>query len=145
MNLDKPSKRARELRSNSTDAERKLWSLLRNRQLGGYKFKRQVPIGPYIADFCCIEKRLIVELDGGHHQDQEARDQVRTNLIHMNRYTVLRFWNNDVLSNIHGVCDQILKSLDDPHLTSPHYDGERDSETNTSPNNSRERSTRRVG
>ena len=103
--------RARKLRENQTDIEVKLWSRLRDRQLGGAKFRRQHPIGPYIADFCCVEQALIIELDGGQHANQSSADQHRTNLMKNLGYRVLRFWNSDVLSNLDGVLTVILNTL----------------------------------
>ena len=103
--------RARALRSSSTDAERMLWSRLRDRRVGGYKFRRQHPIGPYFADFACIECGLVVELDGGQHFDEEAQlsDARRTALLAKQGFDVLRFSNREalvesdaVLITIHG-------------------------------------------
>ena len=99
--------RARELRKNSTDAEKHLWQKLRNRQLEGYKFKRQVPIGHYIVDFLCVSANLIVELDGGQHTEQQAYDDKRTALLESKGFTVVRFWNDEVLQNI----DSVLMAL----------------------------------
>jgi very-short-patch-repair endonuclease len=107
--------RARTLRENQTDVEVKLWSRLRDRQVGGAKFRRQHPIGPYIGDFCCVEQALIVELDGGQHADQSSADQQRTKLMKDLGYRVLRFWNNEVFSNLEGVLDRISESLASPH------------------------------
>ena len=93
---------ARRLRSNSTDAERKLWQGLRMKQIGGAKFRRQHRIGPFIADFCCPERALVIELDGGHHADHPADDAERTKMLAKRGYRVVRFWNNEVLSNPDG-------------------------------------------
>ena len=93
---------AKSLRTNSTDAERKLWSLLRGGRLTGLKFKRQVPVDGYILDFVCFEHRLVVELDGGQHAGSEA-DQVRDAHFRAAGFRIVRFWNNDVLGNIEGV------------------------------------------
>lgn len=101
--------RARNLRHNSTDAETKLWSRLRNRQLAGAKLRRQVPLGPYIADFLCADARLIVELDGGQHTTEV--DAVRTAWLEAQGFRVIRFWNNDVLSNVEGVLIRISEEL----------------------------------
>ena len=98
---------ARNLRNNSTDAERQIWRSLRNRLLFSCKFRRQYPIGPYIADFVCIEKHLIVELDGGQHVDDAIRDEARTAYLQAQGYRVLRFWNNDVLSQTTAVLEAI--------------------------------------
>lgn len=102
--------RARELRKNSTDVERKLWYYLRANRLG-YKFKRQVPISCFIVDFICIEKRLIIELDGVQHQENYKYDNQRTAKLNQLGYEVLRFWNNEVVQNISGVIDVILNTL----------------------------------
>ncbi|NMM45549.1 endonuclease domain-containing protein [Rhodospirillaceae bacterium KN72] len=99
--MPSPINRARALRRNATDAETKLWSRLRNRQLNGMKFRRQAPLGPYFADFLCRETRLIIEIDGGQHDPE--RDQDRTTFLNAQGYHVIRFWNHDVLANIEGV------------------------------------------
>jgi very-short-patch-repair endonuclease len=99
--------RARELRRNSTDAEARLWFRLRDRQLHGLKFRRQHRIGPFIADFYCDESRLVVELDGGQHFDAAQADARRTAYLESEGILVLRFWNNDVLSNTDGVLTRI--------------------------------------
>jgi very-short-patch-repair endonuclease len=104
------TKIARRLRRDSTDAERKLWHQLRSRSLLGFKFARQEPIGPYVVDFICREERLIVELDGGQHADSKS-DVVRDQWLAEHRYRVLRFWNNDVMSNIDGVLETIAAAL----------------------------------
>ena len=105
--------RARELRQSQTDAEKKLWSALRNRQLANHKFRRQVPTGPYIADFVCLEKRIIIELDGGQHA-QSPKDAARDTWLTRQGYTVLRYWNNDVLTNTEGVLSDILAHMNQP-------------------------------
>lgn len=101
---------AKTLRTTMTDAERKLWSRLRNRQLRGCKFVRQLPIGPYIADFACREADLVIELDGGQHAESE-RDTLRTQELARHGYAVLRFWNNDVLNNMDGVLTSLVEHL----------------------------------
>jgi very-short-patch-repair endonuclease len=88
---------ARTLRRNQTDAERKLWSRIRNRQLLGFKFRRQFPIAPYIVDFVCAEARLIVELDGSQHRTAQEYDRKRSEYLMQCGYRVIRFWDNDVL------------------------------------------------
>jgi very-short-patch-repair endonuclease len=103
--------RARTLRAESTNAERKLWSLLRGRQLGGAKFRRQVPIDRYFADFACLDAKLIVELDGGQHADQTSYDDARTARLEEMGWRVVRFWNNDVIENVDGVADDVLAAL----------------------------------
>lgn len=103
--------RARELRRTSTDAEWKLWSIIRNRQLGGLKFRRQVPIGPYFADFACLDARLIVEVDGSQHYEQAEKDAARTRALEEMGWHVIRFDNREVLTNVTGVGDTILHEL----------------------------------
>jgi very-short-patch-repair endonuclease len=102
---------ARQLRRSQTDAEKLLWSKLRDRALNGYKFRRQVPVGHYIADFLCQEVMLIVELDGGQHAEQQGYDQRRTRWLESQEFNVMRFWNSDVLLNIDGICDAILEAV----------------------------------
>ena len=104
--------RARRLRHGSTDAERALWSVLRNRQLGGYKFRRQTPIGRHIVDFVCVDQQLVIEVDGGQHQEQRRSDDRRTRLLELQGYRVLRFWNNEVLTELEAVADVILTELE---------------------------------
>jgi very-short-patch-repair endonuclease len=101
---------ARRLRVNQTDAEKVLWNRIRNRQLDGYKFARQVPIGHYICDFVCRDKFLIIEVDGGQHSESDA-DAVRDRRLTEEGYEVMRFWNNDVLGNIEGVLPTIQSEL----------------------------------
>jgi very-short-patch-repair endonuclease len=108
----RPTKRARELRNNATDAERRLWARLRHRQLGGFKFSRQMDVGPFICDFLCRERGLVVELDGGQHADRAAEDERRTAFLNGEGLTVLRFWNNDVFDNVDGVLQAILLKLE---------------------------------
>jgi very-short-patch-repair endonuclease len=117
-NLLKTGK-ARQLRQDSTRAELRLWQRLRSRSLGGYKFVRQEPIGPYVVDFVCRKHRLIVELDGGQHADSK-RDEIRDKWLADQGYRVLRFWNNDVFANMEGVWETIATSLSverPPHPT----------------------------
>lgn len=103
---------ARSLRKEQTDVEKWLWSQLRNRQLGGYKFKRQFPIGKYIVDFYCVEKKLVVELDGGQHlHDQKEYDEQRTKDLEKQGIILLRFWNNQITENLEGVLETILDAL----------------------------------
>ena len=103
--------KARELRKNPTEVERKLWKYLRLRQLGGYKFRSQQPLGSYIVDFVYLEKKLIVELDGGQHSIQINYDAKRTEWLETHGFRVLRFWNNDVLEEIEIVKELIAKEL----------------------------------
>jgi len=107
------SRHARALRANQTDAEARLWTGLRDRRLAGAKFRRQVAIGPYIADFTCFAARLIVELDGGQHAHDANADAARTARLEGQGFRVLRFWNNDVLANTEGVLERILEALRD--------------------------------
>lgn len=102
---------ARNLRKHQTDAEKLLWSRLRNRQMEGCKFRRQQVSGPYIADFLCLEPKLIVELDGGQHLEQKEQDEQRTSYLQYLGYQVLRFWNNDVLQNLDGVLESIRNAI----------------------------------
>ena len=108
----KPLARSRALRRDSTDAEKRLWSILQNRKLNGYKFRRQVAIDEFIVDFCCIEGRLIIELDGGHHADELARyDEARTKQLEARGFRVLRFWNSEVSRDTEGIAEKIGRLL----------------------------------
>ena len=107
--VDQRVSRARHFRQNPTDAERKLWQHLRHLPCSAY-FRRQATIGPYFADFACHTNRILIELDGGQHADSAA-DLVRTNYLKAQGYRVLRFWNNDVLDNIEGVIETIIRSF----------------------------------
>jgi len=109
---NRPPRTARALRSNATEAERRLWRHLKTRQVVGFKFRRQHPIGPYVADFCCLEKRLIVELDGGQHVRQVRKDQQRTEWLEAAGYRVVRFWNRKIFEDIDSVVREI-----EAHLT----------------------------
>lgn len=121
----KPNKRtkvfARNMRRNPTDAEHLLWFELRNRNLNGYRFNRQVRIGAFIADFCCRAEKLIIELDGGQHSASSV-DERRTHWLSQQGYSVLRFWNDEVAFNRLSVLDTILAALErrliPPHPTS---------------------------
>ena len=103
--------RARVLRGAQTDAEKALWKRLRARRCAGSKFRRQVPIGPFIADFCCLERRLIIELDGGQHIEQAGSDAARTLYLQAQGFRVIRFWNPDVLRDPESILDQIKNFL----------------------------------
>ena len=109
---------ARSLRRNPTDAEKKLWSLLRRKQLSGYRFRRQVPIGPYVVDFACLAEHLVIEVDGGQHALSVDRDRQRTAWLEARGYKVVRFWNNEVLGNPDSVLQSILCALGEE--TPPH-------------------------
>ena len=113
------SSRARRLRKESTDAESAMWRLLRNRQFAGRKFRRQVPIGRYVVDLVCFEKRLIVELDGGHHQTREDNDGERTRWLTGQGFRVVRFWNNQVLNEPVSVQETLLAELELAPSSSP--------------------------
>ena len=105
--------RAREMRANPTAAERRLWTMLRDRRMPALKFRRQHVIAPYIVDFACLERWLIVEADGGQHADN--RDLKRDSSLGKLGFRVLRFWNNDVLENASGVFEMIYTALHTPH------------------------------
>ena len=114
-----PSKslaRARSLRQTQTEAEKKLWGYLRNNSLQGHKFTRQTPIGPYIVDFLCFAKKLVVEVDGATHGDthEVEYDQKRTAFLEACGYRVFRCYNDDVYKNVTGVLDGILIQLEKP-------------------------------
>src|SRR5262245_32529166 len=102
--------RARALRARMTDAERKLWFALRDRRFANFKFRRQVPVGPFIADFICYTARVVVEVDGGQHADSSTDDR-RDRWFAAKHFLVRRFWNNEVLSNLEGVLTSILDTL----------------------------------
>lgn len=102
---------ARKLRRDPTEAEKRLWYHLRSRRLDGFKFRRQEPLAGYVVDFLCEEARLIIEADGGQHTPQD--DAQCTQALEAAGYIVLRFWNNDILSNTPGVLAQIRRTLDD--------------------------------
>ena len=99
---------AKELRQKMTPTEKMLWERLRNRQLGGLKFRRQHPLGPFVADFYCAEKRLVVEIDGSIHLKQGEMDASRTGQFEAFGYRLIRFWNDEVIKDIEGVLERIL-------------------------------------
>lgn len=105
--------KARELRKNSTDAERFLWQHLRLRQINGNRFRRQRPIGPYIVDFVCLEKRVAIEVDGGQHSDVQSRDRKRDKWLRQQGFVILRFWNHEVLGRVDSVKEVIWKTLNE--------------------------------
>jgi very-short-patch-repair endonuclease len=109
--MDALRRKARNLRNSATDAERCLWQHLRLKQLGGFKFKRQVPIAGFIADFMCCELKLMVELDGGQHLEQSDYDKRRSSVLEKHGYRVLRYWNDDVLLRTELVLEDILRNL----------------------------------
>jgi len=105
-----PTSRARALRTQMTDAERKLWLALRDRRFAGVKFRRQAAVGPFIADFICFDARLVIEVDGGQHAESVS-DERRDAWFTRNGFRILRFWNNDVLLNTEGVLTTIVDAL----------------------------------
>jgi very-short-patch-repair endonuclease len=121
---------ARSLRRRTTRAELVLWLALRDRRLGGFKFARQQPIGPYYVDFVCRDRRLIVEVDGGQHADNPA-DQTRDAYLATLSYRVVRVWNNDVLGNIDGVLQMLRSEVENaPHPVPLPARGERERSCN---------------
>lgn len=104
---------ARKLRRETTEAEALLWKHIRDRKLAGIKIRRQHPIGRYIADFCCVEEKLIVELDGGQHADDSDQDEQRTQYIEKYGYRIVRYWNSEVLNNIDSVLADIRMQAQD--------------------------------
>lgn len=117
---------ARQLRQNQTDVERLLWKYLRNRRFNGVKFRRQYPIGPYIVDFISLENQLIIELDGGQHNTEEGKrkDKERIIWLEKNGYRILRFWNNELISDLDAVLSIVQESLTPHHNPLP--EGEED-------------------
>ena len=118
--MDEPLKRARELRKGQTDTERRMWSKLRARRFASFKFRRQVPIGKYIADFVCFDRRLIIELDGGQHTVQKEYDARRTAWFEAHGFHVVRFWNHEVWEEAEPVEELIWAKL---HETTSLADG----------------------
>jgi very-short-patch-repair endonuclease len=113
MGRIRSSKLPKELRKHQTDAENRLWYFLQNRQMEGIKFRRQHRLGRYIVDMVCLEKRLVIEIDGGQHNEtmNREKDQRRTVWLEKEKYQVLRFWDNEVLSNTEGVLEIIRQKL----------------------------------
>ncbi|TWT23441.1 endonuclease domain-containing protein [Luteimonas marina] len=107
----------RNLRNQPTDAEQRLWQYLRGRQLEGCKFRRQHPFGDYILDFACLDRKVVVEVDGGQHAANGAYDAERTKFLEKAGFKVLRFWNNEVFENTEGVVDVIVAALIERALT----------------------------
>lgn len=104
---------AKRLRRDATQAEQKLWQQLRNRRLAGLKFRRQMPVGPYVVDFICLEQGLVIEVDGSQHRTQanQIHDKARAAYLNQQGFRVIRVWNNDVLGRLNSVLDFILLSL----------------------------------
>lgn len=115
-------RRARHLRRSETEAEGLLWWELKNRQLNGYRFARQVPLGPYIADFVCRASKLVIEVDGSQHADSAA-DLRRTKWLNDKGYSVLRFWNHEVLNSRHMVLSMIVEALEGRLFAADHEAG----------------------
>jgi very-short-patch-repair endonuclease len=116
--ISKLRERAKGMRSKSTDAEHRLWQILRAHRFAGFKFRRQVPIDFYIADFVCFAARLIVELDGSQHAEC-TKDAHRDAFLRMQGFRVVRIWNNDLFTNEEGVAELILSALRTPPLPNP--------------------------
>ncbi len=113
--------RAKKLRQVMTEAEKHMWYHLRAHRLLGFKFKRQKPIGPYVVDFACPALRLVIEIDGGQHSIDADEDSIRDRWLRKHGYTVLRFWNNEVMENLEGVMEAIASaaSPDSPSPPAP--------------------------
>jgi very-short-patch-repair endonuclease len=105
------AKLQQKLRRNPTDAEQRLWKHLRARQMGGFRFRRQHPYGDYVLDFVCLEAMLVIEVDGGQHDAQSDQDEARTAVLNAAGFTVLRFWNNEVLNETEAVKEAIWRAL----------------------------------
>ena len=114
-----PNQRARVLRQRMTDAERLLWRHLRNRELGGWKFRRQYPVGSFIVDFICVEKNVVIEVDGGQHAENEEIDLQRSAYLNKMGYQVVRFWNNQVLQETEAVLEVVFAILANGKQNSP--------------------------
>ncbi len=112
-------RRAISLRKSATATERHLWRHLRDRQLAGFRFRRQVPIGNYIADFACVDAKVMIEIDGGQHLAQRDYDAHRDAEVVERGFRVLRFWDNDVLLNAESVLVVIFQALERPHPVLP--------------------------
>jgi very-short-patch-repair endonuclease len=119
MELRSDIGKARQLRLSATDAERTLWTHLRSRRLGQFKFRRQLPIAGFVVDFVCLETRLIVELDGGQHAERSDYDERRTAILGKHGFRVLRFWNDDVLTKLEAVLEEILQQSEPPPSPQP--------------------------
>ena len=122
---------AKTLRRKQTDTERYLWRQLRAKQIKGLKFRRQVPIGPYIVDFVCFEKKLIIECDGGQHSERINEDTKRDTWLQRKGFKVLRFWNNEIIQKRQSVLDHIFQVCDEksPSPSSPPIKGGENADT----------------
>ena len=110
---------AQSMRHKQTHAEGLLWYYLRKKQLGGYKFRRQQPVGPYIADFACLPQKLLIELDGGQHGDPHTADEQRDLFLRQQGYRVLRFWNHEVFADCFAVLQRVYEALTVPPPPQP--------------------------
>jgi very-short-patch-repair endonuclease len=127
VNMPKPSinrfrrEAARRLRFNRTDAEDRLWRRLRHWPMQGTHFRRQVPIGPYIADFACMAAHVVIELDGSQHglDENRTRDETRTRWLEAAGYRIIRFWNNDLVNNMDGVLEKIYSAVHGSSIAEP--------------------------
>ena len=116
---------AKLLRKRPTETEKLLWRYLRSKQIDGFKFRRQQPIDNYVVDFVCFDNKIVIEVDGGQHAVDKEKDIERDNYLKKHGFKVLRFWNNDVLTNIGGVLEKIRENcLSHPPLTPPVKGGE---------------------
>ncbi|MCW0198692.1 endonuclease domain-containing protein [Sphingopyxis sp.] len=122
----RPTARSRELRLNATNAERRLWQQISARKIAGIRFNRQFPIGPFICDFVSRTARLVIEVDGGQHAVDVAKDQARTAYLEARGYRVIRFWNNDVMERIEGVVNEIERILETCPPPAPPINGRGD-------------------
>jgi very-short-patch-repair endonuclease len=122
VGLGMEKNKAKDLRKNQTEAEQRIWSHLRLKQMGGFKFRRQHPIGKYSVDFVCLEKRLIIEVDGGQHDEQRTYDANRDAWLTSQGFRILRFWNNQIFKELDSVKETIFETLTPcgpPTLTLP--------------------------
>ncbi len=122
IKINSQTEKSRQLRKNMTSQERKLWSIIRERRFFGYRFRRQFPIGSYIVDFVCREKKIIIEIDGGQHNEKQniEYDNKRTEFLKSEEFQVIRFWNNDVDSNMDGVYERLKEVFKiDDKITPP--------------------------
>lgn len=117
--MEKHTTVARKLRNNMTEAEKYIWYMLRSKNLNGQKFRRQQPIGTYIVDFVCLEKKLIIEIDGGQHDSDRQEDKARDEWLTREGYKVLRFWNNEVMENRVAILEKINECLSPSPNPSP--------------------------
>jgi very-short-patch-repair endonuclease len=107
---------ARRLRKEMTEAEKRLWYRIRDRQLSQHQFRKQVELRSYVVDFCCLKERLVIELDGGQHAEITEYELKRRAWLEANGYRVLRFWNNEVFENMEGVLETIVRALKAPKI-----------------------------